>query len=49
MTKNKTVNIPKEKPKIPKKSWRENLLCWSKLLMAALLAGGNELIELITD
>ena len=49
MTKNKTVQIPKEKPKSPKKSWREKLLCWSKLLMASLLAGGKTIIKLINN
>ena len=41
MLNNKKIQLPKEKPKIPKKSLREKLLCWSKLLLAALLAGGN--------
>ena len=41
MVNNKKINIPKEKPKTPSKSIRERLLCWSRLLMASLLAGGK--------
>ena len=41
MLNNKNINIPKEKPKPPIKSLRERLLCWVRLLVASLLAGGK--------
>ena len=44
MVNNKKINIPKEKPKNPSQSIQERLLCWSRLLMASLLAGGKFLV-----
>ena len=32
---------PKEKPRPPQRSAGERLLCWARLAMAALLAGGK--------
>ena len=49
MVNNKKLNIPKEKPKSRKKGLRERVLCWARLLMSSLLAGGKCLICLMSD
>ena len=41
MIKNTQRRLPKEKVKKPPVNIRERLLCWSKLLMAAVLSSGR--------
>ena len=48
MIKNTQRRLPKEKVKKPPTSIRERLLCWSKLLMAAVLSSGK-IIKLLTE
>ena len=45
MVNNKKLNIPKEKPKSRMKGFRERVLCWARLLMSSLLAGGKCLMS----